>query len=189
FDPGLQGLPFHPAGAPAGDGEVGEIRLRGPCMLSGYYRDTASTDAAMRDGFYHTGDLGFIWEGELYVTGRSKDLIIVGGQNLYPHDIEEALTRFPQIKPGRAAVFSVFDEQLATEELIIAAELRSDADINRTLEKEIRRAVIAQFDVTPRDVRLFAERVLPKSTSGKISRQRCREMYIEGHLGERGKER
>jgi fatty-acyl-CoA synthase len=118
------------------------------------------------------------------VTGRKKDLIIVGGHNLYPHEIEDALHALEQIKPGRVVAFAVFDDNLGTEELVVAAELKPGSAVSSALKEEIRRLISAQFDVTPIDICLFSARVLAKSTSGKISRARCREQYVAGSLGQ-----
>jgi len=173
-------------GTPVADGTVGEIRLKGPCLIREYYHDPVSTREALREGYYYSGDLGFLMDGELYVTGRKKDLIIVGGHNLYPHEIEEALNALDQIKPGRVVAFAVFDDNLGTEELVVAAELKPGNVVSSALEEEIRRLISAQFDVTPIDICLFSERVLAKSTSGKISRSRCRDQYVAGSLGQAG---
>ena len=121
------------------------------------------------------------------MTGRKKDLIIVAGRNLYPHDIEEAVGELSGIKPGRAVAFGVFDEVVATERAVVLAEVtmpRDDAAGVARLGAAIRALVQARFGVTLADVRLFHDPVLHKSTSGKLSRARNR-AYYESELLEK----
>src|SRR5262249_39107226 len=89
---------------------VGEIALRSDSMLTGYYRHPDVTAEVMADGWYFTGDMGYLADGELYITGRKKDLIIVGGKNIYPQDIENLLNDIPGLHPGRASVFGIPNE-------------------------------------------------------------------------------
>lgn len=162
---------------------IGEIALQSDCMLTGYYNRPGLTAKAFRDGWYLTGDLGYIANGALYITGRKKDLIIVGGKNIYPQDLERLANETPGIHPGRVAAFGVFDEQTGTEEAVLLAE----ADPSLTLESqtiihlanEIRRRVTASSDIALRYVEIVGKNWLIKTSSGKIARQANRQKYLD----------
>jgi acyl-CoA synthetase (AMP-forming)/AMP-acid ligase II len=164
------------------DRQVGEIALRGTCMLSGYYRRPDLTEQAIKDGWYLTGDMGYLADGELYVSGRKKDLIIVGGKNVYPQDLEAIANRIPGIVPGRAVAFGVFDAALGSEDIVMVCELETDGlddEQKREIEGEIRRQVIRQTEVTLADVYLVGRKWLIKTSSGKIARGTNREKYLK----------
>ena len=110
------------------DRRVGEIRLRSNCMLTEYYKRPGITAEAIVDGWYHTGDMGYIMDGELFITGRKKDLIIVGGKNIYPQDLEAIANHIPGIYPGRAVAFGLLDERIGSEVIVMVAELKPDLD-------------------------------------------------------------
>ncbi|HEY4179398.1 MAG TPA: fatty acyl-AMP ligase [Kofleriaceae bacterium] len=156
---------------------VGEIWVRGPGVANGYWgRDASETFAArLADGdgpYLRTGDLGFLYGGELYVTGRSKDMIIIGGRNLFPQDIESAIEgAVPAVRKGCCAAFSV-DEQ-GEERLCIMAEHDGAPDT----ENAIKRVVAEQFQVAVFDVALVAKGELPKTSSGKLERHACRRAH------------
>ena len=126
------------------DRHVGEIALRSDCMLTGYYHREDATTQAMQDGWYFTGDLGYLADGELYITGRKKDLIIVGGKNIYPQDIENTLNDIPGVHPGRAVAFGVPNEQLGTEDIAVICEVETEDDEAQTQIIRDIRARIAQ---------------------------------------------
>ncbi len=110
------------------DRSIGEIAIHSDYMLSGYYQRPDLTEAAFRDGWYLTGDLGYLVKNELFVTGRKKDLIIVGGKNIYPQDLESLAGEVEGVYPGRVVAFGVFDEQLGTEDIVLVAEIDLDAE-------------------------------------------------------------
>ena len=118
---------------------VGEIALRSDCMLSGYYNRPDLTERAFYDGWYLTGDLGYLAEGELYVTGRKKDLIIVGGKNVHPQDLEALAGEVPGVHPGRVVAFGVFDDELGTEDVVVVAEADSASRGRKTSGRPGRR--------------------------------------------------
>lgn len=168
------------AHAPVPDGTVGEIALRGRFLFSGYHGRPDLTAAAMTDGgWYLTGDLGFLHEGELYVTGRKKDLIIIQGRNYYPADIEEAVANVEGVLSGRVAAFGVRDERTGTEGLVIVAEVGDERQQDASIVAAIRASVAQEFDCTPSDVRLLPAKWLVKSSSGKVARNDNREKYLE----------
>ncbi len=160
------------------DGHVGEINVQSPSGASGYYADAESTTAAFRDGWYSTGDLGFLLDGELYVTGRKKDMIIVAGANVYPHDLEDVVGSVSGVHPGRVVAFGVYDQSVGTERLVILLETENALESEERLKAEVRQAVLSRCSVPVYDVRIVPPQRLVKSTSGKLSRRRNREMYL-----------
>jgi acyl-CoA synthetase (AMP-forming)/AMP-acid ligase II len=162
------------------DRRVGEIRLRSNCMLTEYYKRPGITAEAIVDGWYHTGDMGYIVDGELYITGRKKDLIIVGGKNIYPQDLEAIANHIPGIYPGRAVAFGLLDERIGSEVIVMVAELKPDLDglIPSEIERHLRQQIVAQTEVALADVRLVEGRWVIKTSSGKIGRADNRDKYL-----------
>ena len=165
-----------PDGVPLGEREVGEIALRSPCLMTGYDHNTEATAGSMRDGAFVTGDLGYLADGELYVTGRVKDLVIVGGRNIYPQDVEAAVGAVEGIVPGRVVVFGIPDERRGTEALVVVAE-------GEARRKDVFAAVASQTEVVPNHIDFVAPGTLLKSTSGKLSRAANRDAYLERRAG------
>jgi acyl-CoA synthetase (AMP-forming)/AMP-acid ligase II len=164
---------------------LGEVLLRSDCMLSGYYRRPELTGKALLDGWFLTGDLGYLAEGEVYITGRKKDLIIVGGKNVYPQDLESLVSEVSGVHPGRAVAFGVFSEELGTEEVVMVAEMEAGEipesqleDTAQRLSDEIRRRVTQGSDVALRQVRIVPQGWLLKTSSGKIARGANRDKYL-----------
>lgn len=167
------------AGRPLDERRVGEICVRGPSMLSEYYGRPDLTAQAIREGWYHTGDMGYMAAGHLYVSGRKKDLIIVGGKNIYPQDLEAIAGTLPEIYPGRTVAFGIVDQRLGSEGVVLVCELRdacTSAETKRIVG-ELRRRIVQQADITLADVRLVAKRWLLKTSSGKIARSANRDKY------------
>jgi fatty-acyl-CoA synthase len=159
--------------------QIGEIALSSNCVLSGYFNRPDATEQAFHDGWYLTGDLGYLADGELYVTGRKKDLIIVGGKNVYPQDIEALVSEVEGVHPGRVVAFGVMDETIGTEEVVVLAELEpSDSYDVKVIVRRIRDAVAAGSDVVVRHVHLVEPMWLLKTSSGKIARGANRERYL-----------
>ena len=152
----------------APDGSVGEILVRSPTRMSGYHAQTHDP-AALAGGWRRTGDLGLLDEGELFVCGRLKELIIVHGRNLYAGDVEAAVSALPGVKPGRAVALGLADEDTGTEELAIMLEALEGSD-RRGLEAVVRESVRGAFGVAPRHVVVADPGALVKSTAGKMSR-------------------
>ncbi|MEX1247833.1 MAG: AMP-binding protein [Anaerolineales bacterium] len=164
--------------SPLPDRRVGEIALRSEFMLSGYYKRPDLTEKVMAaDGWYLTGDMGYLTDGELYITGRKKDLIIVGGKNIYPQDIEAIANRTPGIHPGRAAAFGVLDERLGSEKVVVIAEATDGADTAQA-ERELRAAIVKETEVTLGDLRFVPRGWIVKTSSGKHARSDNREKYL-----------
>jgi fatty-acyl-CoA synthase len=165
------------------DGQVGEILIRSDSLLDGYYNRPDLTSLSLRDGWYWSGDLGFLLDRELYVTGRKKDLIIVGGKNIYPQDLEEIAFSHPAIHDGRAVAFGCYNADLGTEEIVLVAEVEELADLgdSSTIDRAIRGAIVAELGVVPRAIYFKPPRWIVKSTAGKPARSATREKLLAEH--------
>jgi fatty-acyl-CoA synthase len=159
--------------------QIGEIALRSNCILSGYFNRPDATAKAFHDGWYLTGDLGYQADGELYVSGRKKDLIIVGGKNVYPQDIEALVSEVEGVHPGRVVAFGVMNEAIGTEEVVVLAEPDASGQFDaKAITRRIRDTVAAGSDVVVRHVHLVEPMWLLKTSSGKIARGANRERYL-----------
>jgi len=163
------------------DRQVGEIILRSNCMLTEYYARPTITAEAIRDGWYYSGDMGYIADGQVYVSGRKNDLIIVSGKNIYPQDLEAIANTQPGVHPGRAVAFGVSDERLGTEGTVMVCEMENayQPEEKLAIERELRRRVVQQMDVALADVRLVERKWLIKTSSGKIGRPDNRRKYLQ----------
>ena len=155
---------------------VGEIALRGDCMLSGYYKRPDLQP--FKQGWYLTGDMGYMSKGQVYIIGRSKDLIINAGKNVYPQDIEAIVNGVPGVHAGRAVAFGVYDEREGTELVAVVAEVDTeDARERKEIGKRIRQEVARQSMVTVSYVKLVGDKWLIKTSSGKIARAANRDKW------------
>ncbi|MBI1813994.1 MAG: AMP-binding protein [Deltaproteobacteria bacterium] len=159
---------------------LGEISVRSAHMMSGYYRLPELSAVALRDGWIRSGDLGFLVDGELFICGRKKDLIIVAGHNLHAEEVEMLAESVTGIQPGRAVAFGVKDERLGTERPVVVCELQLDitGDDTRRVDRELRRLVLQQLDVALGDVRFVAKGWIIKTSSGKLARAANRDKYL-----------
>ncbi len=169
-----------PEGNMLPDRHIGEIALRSDCMLSEYYHRPKTTKDAFLAGWYLTGDYGYMLKGEVYITGRKKDLIIVGGKNIYPQDLERIAMTVPGVHPGRVVAFGIFSKRVGTEQVVIAAEVDTDdKDEKQRIAKEIRQTVTQGSAVALRHVHLVAEGWIIKTSSGKTARLANRDKFVE----------
>ena len=162
------------------DGEVGEIAIQTDCLFDGYYGRPDLTAQVLRDGWYYTGDLGLLVDGELYVTGRSKDLIIVAGKNIYPQDVEHIVCQHPAIHDGRAVAFGLANPDLGTEDIIVVAEVSDEGELihSADIERALRDAIVAELDIAVRSIYLKPPRWIVKSTAGKAARSTTRRKLL-----------
>ena len=166
------------------DRVIGELALRSDCMLTGYFNRPDLTEQAFRDGWYLTGDYGYISKGEVFVSGRKKDMIIVGGKNIYPQDLESLTYEVPGVHAGRSVAFGMFDEAQGTEEVVILAEGDSDdAEEQQKLADAIRQHVTKNSAIALRHVKVVGPKWILKTSSGKTARSANKEKFLE-ELGE-----
>ena len=173
------------AGGALPDGAVGRVWVRGPSLMDGYLDDVAATVRALRDGWLDTGDLGFLDErGELFLVGRSKDVVIVRGKNHAPEEIEEAAAAVPGVRAGGVAAVGWLPEDAAEEELLLLVERARDGarDGAAALVAACRAAVLAAVGVEPARVALVASGSLPRTSSGKLRRGEALRRWLAGEL-------
>ncbi|MCB8883366.1 AMP-binding protein [Acidisoma cellulosilytica] len=165
--------------APLPDGRVGQIAVTSDYLFSGYFKQNLKPGTLV-DGWYMSGDLGFMLDGELYVAGRSDDLLIVNGRNLYAHDVEFAINNATTVKPGRCVAVGPFSARLGSQTLVVIAETTDEDVVNRkALASNIRDLIYSIFGVVTHDVSVRSPGWLIKTTSGKISREANLRLYLE----------
>ena len=175
--PNTRAKAVNAAGETLPERRVGEIAIRSDCMLTGYYKRPDLQPFA--DGWYLTGDMGYLADGEVYIVGRKKDLIINAGKNVYPQDIEAIVNEVPGVHPGRAVVFGVPDEREGTELIAVVAEVDTDDPAERKqIARAIRQLVARESTVTVSYVTLVGPKWLIKTSSGKIARAANREKWL-----------
>ncbi len=166
----------------------GYLQFRGPSVTTGYYRNPEATKALFKDGWLDSGDLAYMAEGEVFITGRSKDLIIRAGRNIYPHEVEEAVGNIPGVRKGCVAAFGTKDPHTGSEQLIVLAETRgTGAEKTNALKKAITSIASDLLNLPPDRVILAPPHTVLKTSSGKIRRSACKELYEKGELGQTSK--
>ena len=168
-------------GVECGPGEPGEILIRTESLFCGYWGPGGfATSSLTPDGWYQTGDYGFCLDEELYVIGRKKDMVIVGGQNIFPEDVETVVNTMPGLYPGRVVAFGIQDDKYGTEALAVVAELRGEYErqLATGMQRKIQKLVLTTIGVAPRYVEVVPERWIVKSTAGKISRRETRTRFL-----------
>lgn len=167
----------------ARENEVGEILVKGPCLMKGYYRAEEETSRALQNGWLHTGDLGFISEGRLFITGRAKEMIIKRGRNYYPNDIERAAASVVGVRKGCLVAFSTPNPNAGTEDLVLVVETRETNDeAKRRMENGIAAEILGAVGIKPDRILLVPPRSIPKTSSGKLQRLLTRSRYLDGSL-------
>jgi 1-acyl-sn-glycerol-3-phosphate acyltransferase len=165
------------------DRRQGRLQFCGPSATQGYYRNEAATQPLFDGPWLNSGDLAYIADGEVYLTGRSKDIIIRAGRNLYPHELEEAIGNIEGVRKGCVAVFAAADSGAGTERIVILAETRlTVASAKDALQRRIEQAATDLLEAVPDEVVLAPPHTVPKTSSGKIRRSAARELYETGKL-------
>jgi acyl carrier protein len=184
--PGHQIRVVDHAGHELPDRQEGRLEFCGPSSTSGYYRDPEKTQTLFDGDWLDTGDLAYIANGELYVTGRIKDIFIRAGRNIYPHELEEAVGNIRGIRAGRVAAFGSEDKHSKTERLIVIAETRStDNEELEKLHKKINTLAVDLIGSPPDEVVLAPPGSVLKTSSGKIRRAASRELFEKGIIGKK----
>lgn len=164
---------------PLNERQVGGLQFKGPSSMIGYYHNLEATKAAYHDGWWETGDLAYSAEGEIYIVGRHKDLIIKAGRNLHPEEIEEATASVPGIRKGCVIAFGISSPKWETEKLVVVAETKEKDKIKlKQIRSDILDIVNEKLDILLDEVVLVAPRTVPKTSSGKLQRSACKEMYL-----------
>jgi acyl-CoA synthetase (AMP-forming)/AMP-acid ligase II/acyl carrier protein len=180
--PGHEVRVVDPRGMPVAERIEGEIEVRGPSMMTGYYEDTDATDDALRQGWLRTGDLGYLSDGELFITGRRKEIVIKAGRNIHPYDVERA-AEVSGVRAGRCAAFGVPDPSGEVERLVVVCETReTGAAAHRRLARSVRTEVVARVGISPDEVVLAPPGTVRKTPTGKIQRVLARNAYLRGEL-------
>lgn len=173
------------AGAELPERHEGRLQFRGPSATAGYYRNPTATAQLIRDGWLDSGDYAYLAGGEVVLTGRAKDIIIKGGRNIYPQEVEAVVGELPGIRKGCVAAFGSPDPASGTERLVIAAETReTDPTALAALQQQVQDAVVALLEMPADAVVLSAGRIVLKTSSGKVRRAASRELYESGMAGE-----
>lgn len=168
-------------GTPLPERAIGKLWCKGPSVMVGYFRDLESTAACMVDGWLDTGDMGYLSDGYVYVVGRAKDMIIINGKNHWPQDIEWAVEQLPGFKAGDIAAFAITTPGgEETPAVLVQCRTSDDAERGR-LREEIRERVRSVTGINC-VVELVPPRTLPRTSSGKLSRAKARNLYLNGEI-------
>ena len=151
--------------------------------MIGYFMNPGATEDCLRQGWLWTGDLGFVTGGELYLCGRAKDLISVRGKNYHAEDLEQCAEDVVGVRRGAVVAFGVFDEQAATDRVIVVAETKEEDEAARQLiAQRVSEAVVEGTGLPVDEVVMVAPSTIPKTSSGKRQRQACKLQYLNGTL-------
>ncbi|MGH9229598.1 MAG: AMP-binding protein [Acidimicrobiales bacterium] len=180
--PGLEIRIVDPdTGVPLREREVGELEIRGTSVTPGYYRRPDANAGLFRDGWLRTGDLSYLLDGQLVMCGRIKDVIIVGGRNLFPEDVERAVGHLEGVRAGNVIAFGVGGDR-GRESLVVVAESRAADDDMAAVRRLVAERVRDAVGVPAKDIVLVAPGTLPKTSSGKLQRSLCKQYYGDGRL-------
>jgi len=170
---------------------VGEVGLRGPSVTPGYWNDPAATSASMRDEWFLTGDQGFLANGEVFICGRNKELIIVAGRNYHPADIEWVASDITGIRRGRVVAFGVTTvdpDGSTSERVVICAESKARGEAREQVAAAVKARVLDSLGLKISEVLLLDRAALPRTSSGKLQRTKAREWFLSGRLDVAGED-
>jgi len=169
---------------PLPDRHNGMIQFQGPSAMQGYYRNPQATAKIFHNGWWDTGDLGYMVKGSLYVTGRVKDIIVKAGRNYYPQEIEEITSFVTFVRKGCVVAFGVSDPKRGTEKIIIIAEVKpSKTKSDHKIIQEITQKISDSLSFVPDHILLVPPHTVPKTSSGKLRRSELKNRYLKGELG------
>lgn len=176
---------FDDEGHRLADRRIGEIQVRGPSVAKGYFRDPDATERTFGGGWLKTGDLGYLANGNIYIVGRKKDIIIINGRNYDPQRLEWLVDDMAGVRKGSSVAFS--KPGAASEELIIVLEARTNSATElEALKESVKQRIVEQMQLTPADVVVCPVGSLPKTSSGKLQRSKTRQQYLDGTVGKEG---
>jgi acyl-CoA synthetase (AMP-forming)/AMP-acid ligase II len=165
-----------------GERQVGEILVRSPSVMKGYYGQPEATQEVLRNGWLWTGDLGYIVNGRLYVTGRKKEVLIVGGRNYYPHDLEQVVTNATGLRKGDAVAIAYENPERATEAVVMLVETAAtDSSEREALRQRVRQALI-EADYPVSEVVLLRPKTIQLTHNGKLKRVDLKMRYLKGEF-------
>ena len=163
----------------------GYLQFRGPSVTTGYYRNPEQTRKLFKDDWLDSGDLAYMADGEIFITGREKDVIIRAGRNIYPHELEEAVGNINGIRKGCVVAFGAKEQRTGTERLVILAETReTDTRVEEEIKKHIFKIANDLIGLPADEVILAPPHTVLKTSSGKVRRSACRDLYEQGLLGQ-----
>jgi len=166
-------------GAVLADRKIGRIFVKGPSIAAGYFGEPEATAEIFQNGWLDTGDLGYLVDGEIVITGRSKDLMIINGRNIWPQDIEWAVETLPGLRRGDAAVFSIEDDQQGPRVVVLVQCRQRENEARNQLQRDVK-AIATRTAAIDGDIILVPPHSLPMTSSGKLSRARARQNYLDG---------
>lgn len=168
------------------EGRVGRVWISGPSLMEGYLGQPEATARVLAGGWLDTGDLGFLWRGELYLTGRAKDVVILRGRNHSPEEIERAVDPVPGVRTGCAVAASWLPEDAEGEELVLLVEARhgASAEEHAALPEACRAAVLGAMGLAVDRLAVLAPGTLPRTSSGKLRRAEALRLFLAGELKE-----
>jgi acyl-CoA synthetase (AMP-forming)/AMP-acid ligase II len=173
-----------PEGSLAGDGVVGEVECRSPSLMDGYFDSPQETAAAFRDGWLRTGDLGFTWRGELYLTGRARDILLLRGRNYPPEDVERAAEKVSGVRSGCVVALTHLAEGSDGERLLVFVE-GARGVLSTEYERigaECSRVILQETGLAPQEVVVVPPGTLPRTSSGKMRRRETLRLFLAGRL-------
>jgi 1-acyl-sn-glycerol-3-phosphate acyltransferase len=172
------------SGNEAGERQEGRLEFMGPSVTSGYFRNPEATRALFHGDWLDSGDLAYIAGGDVYITGRVKDIIIRAGRNIYPHELEENIGNIPGIRKGCVAVFGVHDPVTATERLVVLAETReTDPVVRDRLSADVNSVITDLIGAPPDEIVLAPPHTVLKTSSGKVRRSATHDLYVRSEIG------
>ena len=186
--PGHQVRIINDHGQEVPDRAVGHLEFRGPSATSGYLRNPEETKKLIHGDWLDSGDLAYVANGDIFITSRAKDMIIRGGRNIYPYELEEAVGKLPGVRKGCVAIFGANDPAAGTERLVVVAETREKAAAALApLRRQINQLAVELVGTPTDDIVLAPPQTVLKTSSGKIRRAATRDLYLRGAIGAPGR--